>query len=56
MLPYALNKVAKHGIRKTRRKCGVRYSITARTIDTFCDFDARILYHRESKEKSTVAF
>lgn len=45
-MTYACNRTKKHGILKTRRACGARYSITARCIDTFFDPATHRLRHR----------
>lgn len=53
VLPYALNLTAKHAVlpcRKRRGQGGVRYSITARHIDTHFDPGRRLFRHRESDE------
>lgn len=50
ILPYAINQRLKHGIPATRSGVGVRYSITARSIDTQYSPAECKLWHRESSE------
>ena len=47
LLDFATNKEYKHGLHRTRRHVGVRYSITARCIDTFFDPQRRLVRTRE---------
>jgi hypothetical protein len=47
LLDFATNKEYKHGLHRTRRHVGVRYSITARCIDTFYDPLQRLVRTRE---------
>lgn len=46
LLDFATNKEYKHGIHRTQRHVGVRYSITARRIDTFYDPSRRVFRTR----------
>jgi hypothetical protein len=48
VIPYALNKRAKHGVPRRAHRAGVRYSLTARAIDTFYDPARRVFRHRGS--------
>ena len=41
LLPYELNKQVKHAVPARRGVTGKRWSITARSIDTYFDFDTR---------------
>lgn len=47
-LSHACNRKAKHRVRRTTEDVGVRYSITARTIDTHYDPENQVFRHRES--------
>lgn len=51
LLPYDVNKQTKHSIVKTSKSIGVRYSITARTIDSYVDTKNGLLHHRHGLRK-----
>ena len=48
VVPYELNTRATHGVPRRARMRDVRYSITARAIDTHYDPERRVFRHRKS--------
>lgn len=48
VLSYECNRRAKHRVPPTAQPAGVRYSITARTVDTHFDPARRVFRHREA--------
>jgi hypothetical protein len=48
VLSYECNRAAKHRVPPTATPAGVRYSITARTVDTHFDPERRVFRHRDA--------